>query len=228
MNFIFLIPARGGSKGIPNKNTKRLDGKPLLHYSIELARNFVDDSRIIVSTDSSKIARCAEEVGLPVPFMRPEELATDTAGTYEVILHAREYCKNVGIEVDAFVLLQPTSPLRTVNQLKEILCVYNHNVDLVVSVVKSAHNPYFVSYQENDDGMLEPVLESSRLVRRQDCPDVYNVNGAFYVINSKSLGKYVSLPDFPKKIKYEMDSYTSIDIDEPLDWEICEYLIRKR
>ena len=112
MKTIFLIPARGGSKGIPGKNVKLLNGKPLLHYSIELARAFTDDANVCVSTDDEAIVKCAAAVNLQVPFLRPTELSTDNAPMDGVVSHAIHYFGNTGIAPDCIILLQPTSPFR--------------------------------------------------------------------------------------------------------------------
>src|SRR5215831_8877346 len=112
MQLLFIIPARGGSKGIPGKNIKPLNGKPLIYYSIEFARLFSDDQNICITTDSEAIKKTAETIGLAVPFLRPSHLATDTAGTYEVLQHAVGVYKDLAKEYDALVLLQPTSPFR--------------------------------------------------------------------------------------------------------------------
>ena len=116
MKLLYLIPARGGSKGIPRKNIKELSGKPLIAYSIDVARQLTDDCNICISTDDDEIMQVVTSYGLTVPFKRPDFLATDSVGTYEVILHAIDFYENLGVNYDAVVLLQPTSPLRTAQQ----------------------------------------------------------------------------------------------------------------
>ena len=138
---LYIIPARGGSKGIPRKNIKPLAGTPLIHYSIAVARALADDNHIIVTTDDEEIAQVARETGLPVPYMRPAHLATDTAGSREVILDAMDYADAMGIEYDNVVLLQPTSPLRTAEDVEKALKLYSSQVDMVVSVVEANANP---------------------------------------------------------------------------------------
>ena len=134
---LYIIPARGGSKGIPRKNIKELAGVPLIHYSIDVARALADDSHIIVSTDDDEIAQVASQTGLAVPYMRPANLATDTAGSREVIIDAMDYADSKGIEYDNVVLLQPTSPLRNVDDVKKALELYTTDLDMVVSVVEA-------------------------------------------------------------------------------------------
>ena len=117
MQTLFLIPARGGSKGIPGKNVKLFAGKPLVSYSIALARQFAKDRDICLSTDDDTIAAVAKSMGMPIPFRRPPELGTDTATTNDVIMHALDFHASIGRTYDNIVLLQPTSPLRQTNQI---------------------------------------------------------------------------------------------------------------
>ncbi|MCM8536894.1 MAG: acylneuraminate cytidylyltransferase family protein [Lentisphaeraceae bacterium] len=226
MKFLYLIPARGGSKGIPGKNTKLLAGKPLLHYSIELARELTEDEHICVSTDDKDIVDCAKEISLKVPFMRPDELATDTAGTYGVLLHAIEHFEKQGCSYDAVVLLQPTSPLRTVDHLADMLKMYTSEMDMLVSVVQPEHNPVCVSFVEDKDKSLKRLF-SEESTLRQEVPEVYNYNGAIYIMNISSLKKG-SYNDFKKIYKYEMDAQSSLDLDTPFDWEFMEFVLNRR
>ena len=137
---LFVIPARGGSKGLPGKNIKDLCGKPLIAYSIDVARAFADDEHICVSTDSEEIKRVVEDYGLTVPFIRPAYLATDTASSNDVLIHAVNYFEMLGREYKRLVLLQPTSPLRSIEDVSGSLTLYSDDIDMVVSVTKS-HAP---------------------------------------------------------------------------------------
>ncbi|MDE6465871.1 MAG: acylneuraminate cytidylyltransferase family protein, partial [Duncaniella sp.] len=121
---LIIIPARGGSKGIPRKNIKLLAGRPLIHYSIEVARAISPDSHIILSTDDPEIREVAQATGLPVPYTRPEKLGGDTVGSREVIIDAMDYADREGIAYDCVILLQPTSPLRTVDDTRAALSLY--------------------------------------------------------------------------------------------------------
>ena len=226
MKYLFLIPARGGSKGIPGKNIKNLAGKPLIQYSLDLARQFAADEDICVSTDDDKIISCLKKLNYNVPFTRPAILATDTAGTYEVLLHALEFYEAQGRTYDALVLLQPTSPLRKQKHLQEMLDLYDENCDMLVSVCKPEHNPICVSFTENDEGNLERLFSENSTIR-QDVPDVFNYNGAVYIMNTESLKKS-SYNDFKLIKKYEMDPVSSLDLDTPDDWEYMEYVIQKK
>jgi N-acylneuraminate cytidylyltransferase len=223
---LFIIPARGGSKGIPGKNIKPLNGKPLIHYSIELARAFVPDDQICVSTDSADIIECVKSIGIIPPFVRPTELATDTSGTYDTLVHAVRFYKNQGRYFSTLVLLQPTSPFRQETQLREMLVAYHLELDMIVSVRKSKDNPYFSLFEENPDGYLA-LSKASLYVTRQECPSVYAYNGAFYVINIDALLK-TPLHKFTKVRKYVMDDITSVDIDTMPDWHWAEFVLEKK
>ena len=223
MKVLYLITARGGSKGIPHKNIKLLNGKPLILYSVDVARKLADDKDVCVSTDDKEIIKIIEDTGLKVPFVRPAELATDTATSNDVILHALKFYEEKGIFYDVVVLLQPTSPLRTVNHVKEALALYSTEIDMVVSVKPSS--AAYVMCKENEDGFLCPVVNSG-VTRRQDMPTFYEYNGAIYVINVKAI-KEKGLSGFTKKRKYVMDPESSWDIDTELDLKICSFFLEE-
>ena len=221
---LVIIPARAGSKGIPHKNIKLMNGKPLILYSIDVARELVHDIDICVSTDEDEIIDIVERYGLEVPFKRPEILATDTATTNDVLLHAVNYYKSIGICYELIVLLQPTSPLRKISHLKEALALYRDSVDMVVSVKESYVGG--VLCVEDELGYLEPVFNKQG-GRRQDMQSFYEYNGAIYIININALERK-GLKDLDKKVKYIMPIEASIDIDNQYDWDIAEYLLMKQ
>ena len=148
MNSLVIIPARGGSKGIPHKNIKLLAGKPLIEYTIDVARAIVPDENICVSTDDQKIIKVVENYGLKVPFVRPEELATDKAGTYEVLLHALKFYEDQGKHFDNVILLQNTSPFRNAEHVREALKLYSPEIDMVVSVIVFTTNYSSIFYKQ--------------------------------------------------------------------------------
>ncbi len=221
MKILYIIPARGGSKGIPHKNIKMLAGKPLICYSIDVAKALTTDENICVSTDDNEIIKVVEEYGLKVPFKRPDYLATDTASTSDVLVHAIEYYERQSKRYDVIVLLQPTSPLRKIEQLKDALKLYNDNLDMVVSV-KESHAPA-VLCTENIDGFLELSINKTG-IRRQDVSSHYEYNGAVYIVNVEML-KQKTFAGLSRIKKYVMDEQTSIDIDTLLDWDFAEFLI---
>ena len=225
---LFLIPARGGSKGIPRKNIKVLDKKPLICHSIDIAKFFVEDAFICVSTDDLEIKSVCEDYGLNVPFLRPEHLATDTAGADEMIMHALEFYQKQNISLEKIVLLQPTSPFRKVKDIENAMNLYNNQIDMVISVKETEVNPYYLLCNENKQGFLEKFVKDIDIVRRQDAPKVYQYNGAVYIINIKSFLEYKKLSAFQQVVKYEMDNISSVDLDTLLDWAYAEFLIEKQ
>jgi len=226
MKPLVVIPARGGSKRLPGKNIKLLNGKPLIHYTIDAAREVFDDDVICVSTDDQKIKRVSEQTGLEIPFLRPAELATDTADTRSVLLHAFHYYKaNMSYEADTIVLLQPTSPLRKAKHIREALELYHSGLDMVVSVKETNSNPYFVLYEENQKGYLEKSKKGN-FTRKQDVPKVWELNGAVYVMNVESLLN-AQPAAFKKVVKYEMGEMESVDVDTELDWLNVNNVVKK-
>ena len=226
MKPLIVIPARGGSKGVPRKNIKVLGDKPLIQYTIDAAKGVFDDEFICVSTDDFEIKSVVEQLGLKVPFLRPNELASDTAGTYEVLLHAISYYESKGYFPDTLILLQPTSPFRTSAHIKEALKLYHKSIDMVVSVKETKANPYYILFEEDSNGYLKKTKEAN-FTRRQDCPKVWEYNGAIYIINVKAL-KASAISQFTKVCKFEMDETSSHDIDTLLDWRIAEIIINDK
>ena len=219
---LFVIPARGGSKGLPGKNIKELCGKPLIAYSIDVAREFVEDKHICVSTDSEVIKQKVESYGLSVPFLRPNYLATDSATTNDVLVHAVNFFKEQGFEYKKLVLLQPTSPLRTSQDVQGAIELYRDDIDMVVSVMKS-HAPA-VLCSENEDGFVELVYNKNS-AGRQQLQDMYEFNGAVYVMNVQSLVEK-GIAGFSKKVKYVMSKENSVDIDDIYDFKLVENMLK--
>ena len=219
-----LIPARGGSKGIKKKNITDLCGKPLLAYTIKAAANcpYIDD--VIVSTDSDEIAAVARRFGAEAPFLRPPELAEDTSPTIEAALHAIDSMQSLGREYDVLVLLQPTSPLRTAEDIAGALEAFAANgLKGVVSVSPAQDHPLLI--RSIRDGKLEKLLSNSSTCRRQDMPPFYRVNGCIYINAVSELSSSTSFNDNP--IPYLMESSHSVDIDEPCDLAVASYWLEK-
>ena len=233
MKPLIIIPARGGSKGIPRKNIKPLGGRPLIAYSIDVAQRIVHslglpDTNIILSTDDEEIAAVSENCGLRVPYRRPASLATDTAGSREVILDAMDHAESNGTEFDCVVLLQPTSPFRTVRDVEECMRLYaTHRPDMAVSVKEASANPYYNCFEtDSATGALHISKGSGQLTRRQDAPKAWEFNGAVYVINPDSIRR-MPLGSFPIRLPYAMPAERSVDLDTPLDWIVAEALIQQ-
>lgn len=179
MKTLVIIPARGGSKGIPHKNIKALGGKPLICRAIDNARAVADDADICVSTDAPEIIRVVEDYGLKVPFVRPAELAADNSGTYEVLLHALDFYEKQGRSYDAVLLLQPTSPFRRDEDVRGAMALYTPDIDMVVSVTEAKANPYYNSFEADNEGLLHISKGDGSYVRRQDARKYGNTMAPF-------------------------------------------------
>jgi N-acylneuraminate cytidylyltransferase len=226
VKLLAVIPARGGSKGVPRKNIKLLNGQPLIHYSIKAAMEVLPKEQIVVSTEDEEIKSVAEQCGIEIPFLRPAAIAQDFSTTRDVLLHAIHYYEQQGYFADTLILLQPTSPLREAYHIKGALEMYNDSLDMVVSVKETKSNPYYVLFEENEEGYLRKS-KSGKFTRRQDCPKVWEYNGAVYIINIQSL-KQKEIVDFEKILPYEMSEQDSVDIDTPFDFELAELLLQKK
>ena len=224
MKTLYLITARGGSKGLPRKNIKLLAGKPLIYYSIDIARQMASNDDICVSTNDHEIIQFVENYGLKVPFVRPENLATDKVSHHKVILHAINFFQEKGLYYDNILLLQPTTPFRRKTHIEKMKSLYNNDLDMVVSVKISKANPYFNLYEEQENGFLTRSKASS-FSRRQDPPIIYQINGSLYLINVKSVLEK-SLHQFDRIKKFLLDDIYSMDIDNELDFAFCEFLIQ--
>ncbi len=226
MRALVIIPARGGSKGIPHKNIKPLNGKPLIHYTIDVARTVVTDDDICVSTDDPEIISVVENYGLKVPFVRPAELASDIAGTNEVLLHALSfYEEKLHRKYDVVILLQNTSPFRSSEQLQEAIKLYRDDIDMVVSVKECPANPYYCVFEENEEGFLHVCKGDGNIFRRQDAPKVYEYNGAIYIMNASVL-KTTHMHKMKRRVKYVMDDRSSFDLDTMWDWQMAEMMAK--
>ena len=230
MKPLFLIPARGGSKGVPGKNIRNLGGKPLIAYSIADALSVASDSSdVVVSTDSQEIADAAIEAGAAVPFLRPVELATDTAGSREVMLHAADFLIHKGKEYDCIVLLQPTSPFRNTEDIRKGMQLFeSEHPDMVVSVKPASTNPYYNAYECDKEGNLKISKGDGLFTRRQDAPEVWEFDGSIYVISIEALRENPSLGKMKRILPLPNTSSYNIDIDTPLDFMIAEQLIEKK
>lgn len=226
MRILYLIPARSGSKGLPGKNTKILGDKPLISYSIEFAmQNLKYGDELCISTDDEKVIDIALNKGIIIPFKRPTELATDTSTTYDVMIHAINYYSKIGKKFDILLLLQPTTPFRTENDLNSMLSLYNNNLDMVVSVKLAKENPYFTLFEENNGYIVKS--KNKNFNRRQDCPEIYAFNGSIYLININSLINS-KINEFKKIRKFVMPEERSVDIDTPADWALAEFYLDKQ
>lgn len=217
-----VVPARGGSKGIPNKNIAPLHGKPLINWTIEAAQASQYIDRLILSSDDARICRVAESAGCEVPFVRRKELATDDAKSIDVVLDSLE--KVPGF--DLIVLLQPTSPLRSTSDIDGCLeLLVDRSAHSAVTVAPAQEHPYLI-YSMDAGGRLDPFIGAAQQasLRRQDLPGAYSLNGAVYVAEIEWLRKTRSFIS-GQPAGYVMPKLRSVDIDDQEDLELAaEYL----
>ncbi|MDB4012732.1 acylneuraminate cytidylyltransferase family protein [Cyclobacteriaceae bacterium] len=226
MRILYLIPARKGSKGLPGKNIKILGNKPLIEYSIDFAlENISEGDELCISTNDEKVIGVAKGKGISIPFIRPEELSNDTASSYDVILHALNFYEEVNIIFDTVLLLQPTSPFRNRVDFNNLICEFDDDIDMVVSVKIAKENPYFTLFEENREGYLKKS-KAGVFERRQDCPAVYAFNGSMYLINAKSI-RQMMFSEFKNIKKIIMPEERCVDIDTLADWALAEFYLNK-
>jgi len=222
---IAIIPARGGSKGVEKKNIRALAGKPLIAYTIECALKSNSIDRVIVSTDDEEIAKVSREYGAEVPFMRPEELATDSSRAIDVYLHTIKYLREIENEnVDHLVVLLPTCPMRLPEDIdRSIDLFHDKKADSVISYTEE-HHPISWHKFLDEEGKFEDIL-GSNLANRQDLRTSYYPNGAIYVFSAALLesGKYYSNDSYA----YVMPGSRSVDIDSEEDLIYAEYLLKR-
>lgn len=220
-----IIPARGGSKGVPRKNIRDLVGKPLIAWTIETAQQSKYIDRLILSSEDNEIVRVAKKWGCEVPFVRPLELAQDTTPGIEPVIHAVNTLKE---SYDYVVLLQPTSPLRTIEDIDACIemCI-ERNVPACVSVCEAEHSPYWM-FTLGERGKMKKLIDlDNNYLRRQDIPSVYRLNGAVYVAKTEFILKNKSfLTD--ETAGYIMSIEHSIDIDTEKDFRFAELLLQKK
>lgn len=225
MRILYLIPARKGSKGLPGKNTKLLGDKPLIEYSIDFALNNVkNDDTLCISTNDEAVIAIAESKGITIPFIRPEELANDSASSHDVIIHAINQYEKLNQTFDAVLLLQPTSPFRIQDDFTNLIKEYSVDTDMVVSVKLAKENPYFTLFEENSEGFLNKS-KIGNYERRQDCPEVYAFNGSMYLINIASIKK-ARISELKNIKKIIMPEERSVDIDTLADWTLAEFYLK--
>ncbi len=217
-----IIPARGGSKGVPRKNIRELGGKPLIAWTIDSARssNYLD--RLILSSEDQEIIEVAKKIGCEVPFKRPIELAQDETEGVAPVLHAIEKVEGY----DYVVLLQPTSPFRLGKDIDHCieLCV-NSGANTATTVTEPEKSPYWMYQVDRHSGRMSQLLPQELILRRQDLSPVYSLNGAVYVAKIEWLKeKRTLLP--PGTVAYIMPKSRSMDIDTELDLKICESMVQ--
>lgn len=223
MKLLALITARGGSKGVPRKNIKPLCGKPLIGWSIDAAKKSAFVERVVVSTEDEEIAAIATHLGADVPFMRPAAFSADDTPSIDTVMHALGQLP----EFDWVLLLQPTSPLRTTEDIDGIVrfCI-EHEAPSAVSVCEVDKHPYYM-YQRDESERLQPLIpQKPDISRRQELPQTYALNGALYLARVDWLMEQQSFVG-SETLGYVMSPESSADIDTPLDWCWVEFLIEQ-
>lgn len=230
MKVLFVITARGGSKGVPKKNIKILGGMPLIAYKIIAAQRCWYESRVIVSTDDEEIAEVSRSYGAEVPFMRPEELATDSAGSMDVVLHAMEWVKeNDKEKYDYVCLLEPSSPFASYLDLNEaIKLIVERDADTLLGMKEAEAATAFIHSLDDKGGLSEfyYVVRNLSSTRRQDQKKEYTMNGCMYIAKWDYLIRN-KLFHSENSIPYIMSEEKSIEIDTMLDYEVACRVIEK-
>ncbi|MFA7252972.1 MAG: acylneuraminate cytidylyltransferase family protein [Patescibacteria group bacterium] len=230
MKYLVIIPARGGSKGIKDKNIIDVKGKPLIWYSINAANKLVSEglvSEVVVSTDNEKIAEIARECGGNVPFLRPAEISGDKAKSIDFVLHALNFYEQQGLSFDAVIILQPIAPLRTFEDIKEAVILFNKNkVDSLISVYEEEGIDDLVLYYRDGDRAVPLNANHNNGNRRQDAPKIYMRNGAIYIARTDFIKTgHKLIADQP--LMLEMPKERSINLDEPKDLEKLKEILCK-
>jgi N-acylneuraminate cytidylyltransferase len=228
MKYIVIICARGGSKGLPDKNIKPIGGVPLVARSILVAKKIKNVSRVIVSTDSLKVAEIAIEYGAEVPFMRPSYLAKDDAAEWKVWQHAISFLEGEGEIFDGLISLPPTSPLRSFLDVEKCIDEFEKGgVDVVITSTVSNKSPYFNMVVADENGYCNLVNPGKKIYRRQDSPLIYDMTTVAYVARPLFVKKYNGL--FEGKIKQvQIPIERAVDIDNQLDFDFVEFLYLKK
>ncbi|CEP68881.1 Nucleotide-diphospho-sugar transferases [Moorella glycerini] len=223
-----FIPARKGSKGVPGKNIKPLAGKPLIVYTIETARVSGLFDYLMVSTDGEDIARIVREAGAEVPFVRPAELATDTAKGIDVLHHAMVWLEAKGQKFDWVMYLQPTSPLRSSRDIVAACeLMLERDAEAVVAVCEVEHHPWWSNTLPDDLCMADFLRPEAIGPQRQELPTYYRINGAIYLARWDFI-RYRDSWYGPRTYAYIMPRERSVDIDNPLDFVLAEALIYQK
>ena len=229
MSLVAFIFARGGSKGLPGKNTRPFGGKPLIAWSIECALSMKAIDRVIVSTDSEEIAETSRKYGADVPFIRPRELATDESPEWLSWKHALEYLRHSSDGLpEVMVSLPATSPLRTISDVERCLEQFSKgDCDVVVTVTEAYRSPHFNMVEDKGDGTVSLMTNTPKVSRRQDAPVIWDMATVCYVANPKFVLSNNSM--FQGRVKaVDVPRERAIDIDSLLDFEIAEFLLNSR
>ncbi|NFT07293.1 MULTISPECIES: acylneuraminate cytidylyltransferase family protein [unclassified Clostridium] len=223
-----IIPARGGSKGLPGKNILNLNGKPLIAHTILASKNSKFVKRVVVSTDDKEIAEISKKYGAEVPYLRPNSLAKDKSLTIDSVFHMLDYLeKYEDYSPDYVLLLQCTSPLRNEQHIDEAIeKLVKSDFHGIISICESEVNPYWTNILKNES--LKYFLEEGKnITRRQDLPKIYRYNGAIYLAKTEALKRERTF-EVENLTGYVMDRESSIDIDTEIDFKIAEIMMKNK
>jgi len=228
MNILITICARGGSKGIPGKNIKLLNGKPVIAYTIEIAQKFAEKHNAFIglSTDSDQIKDVAKQFGLETTYTRPDELANDTAGKAGAITHLVQFEENrLDLVFDYIIDLDVTAPMRTLDDLEQAFTMLLKRKEAynIFSANPAARNPYFNMVEEAADGYVKLVKDKGNILSRQQAPKVYDMNASFYIFRKSFFDDQCNTSTTDKSLVFEM-SHLCFDLDEPIDFLFMDYL----
>lgn len=227
MRSIAIIPARSGSKGLKDKNIKLLKDKPMLAYTIEAALASGKYDCVHVSTDSESYAEIARAYGADQPFLRKEELSTDTAGSWDVVRWVLEQYQRLGQDFDMVTLLQPTSPLRNAADIEEAFSIFQEKAaEAVVAVCEMDHSPLWSNVLP-EDGCMDGFLNQTVNMGRQKLPTYYRINGAIYMVRTDLLWQENLNLYGAKTYAYVMPKERSVDIDDELDFIMAETIMKR-
>jgi CMP-N,N'-diacetyllegionaminic acid synthase len=224
MRILALIPARGGSKRLPGKNTRLLNGRPLIVWSIDIVEGLLEICDVLVSTDDENIAEIARNAGALVPWLRPAALASDTSSSVDVALHALDWYQELYGDIDGLLLLQPTSPFRMSDSIKNAIDLFrSRSFKSIVSVSHVTENPQWMMTIENNK--LQPIIDKSGYnLRSQDLKSFYRLNGSIYLISPNVLKKHHSFMVDPIGPLVLDSIKESIDIDTEMDFQLAQII----
>ena len=223
--FAFIF-ARGGSKGVPGKNIKEIYGKPLIAYSIEIAKEIESIEKVFVSTEDNNIATVAKNFGAEI-IPRPQRLAQDTSPEWIAWQHAVKWLEEKKENFDIFISLPATSPLRNKKDISQCISSLDERTDMVVGITEANRSPYFNMVEKNDDGFINILIKNDNgYTRRQETPTVFDMTTVAYVTRPEFIRNYKGI--FEGKVKgVEIPAERALDIDTELDFEIAEFLMYK-
>ncbi len=224
MKVVAIIPARSGSKGIHLKNIKKLNGKPLIQYTIDAAKKCKMINRIVVSTDSKKIANISKKLGVEVPFLRPKKISGDVSSMEEVVTHTINFLKSEPYNPDIIIILQPTSPFRSYKEVDKVIRIFSKSRATSLVEVKKTENHPYKSFKKKNRFLLPLKTNFQKFHARQTLPDIFYPTGSVYILWTKTLEKFNSI--YGNKILSYEQKDDVIDIDTQFDFFVAEMMIK--